>query len=106
VTGVGSMVYVGTGSVAVAAVGQAITGLGFGAMGPVRTTLTQQCCDQSYVGRVTSVMQAGLNSAGIIPLFFAPFLADSLGVQAVLFGASAMVALIAVVFLLASLRRR
>lgn len=106
VTGVGSMVYVGTGSVVVAAVGQAIAGLGFGAMGPVRTTLTQQRCDPSYVGRVTSVMQAGLNSAGIIPLFFAPFLADALGVQTVLFGASTMVALVAVAFLLASLRRR
>lgn len=106
VTGVGSMVYVGTGSVAIAVVGQAITGLGFGAMGPVRTTLTQQRCDQSYVGRVTSVMQAGLNSAGIIPLFFAPFLADAFGVQPVLFGASFMVALVAVAFLLASLRRR
>ena len=106
VTGVGSMVYVGTGSVAVAAVGQAIVGLGFGAMGPVRTTLTQQRCDPSYVGRVTSVMEAGLNSAGIIPLFFAPFLADALGVQTVLFGASTMVALVAVAFLLASLRRR
>jgi MFS-type transporter involved in bile tolerance (Atg22 family) len=51
-------------------------------------------------------MQAGLNSAGIIPLFFAPFLADAFGVQPVLFGASFLVALVAVAFLLASLRRR
>lgn len=40
VTGVGSMIYVGTGSIMWACVGQLVTGLGFGAMGPIRTTLT------------------------------------------------------------------
>ena len=45
VTGVGSVVYVGTAHVAVAAVGQLVCGIGFGAMGPVRVTLTQRLSD-------------------------------------------------------------
>ncbi|MGI6230883.1 MAG: MFS transporter [Tractidigestivibacter sp.] len=98
VTGIGSMIYVGTSSVAVAVVGQLITGLGFGAMPPVKNTLVQRDCDPSAIGRVTSVMQVGANSAGTLPLLVAPFIADAFGVQQTLFAASALVALIAAVF--------
>ena len=106
VTGLGSMLYVGTGSIAWACVGQLVCGLGFGAMGPTRTTLTQARCDVSHVGRVTSVMRVGMNSAGVLPLFVAPFLADAFGVQAVLFGASTMVAVVAVAFVARTRTRR
>jgi MFS family permease len=106
VTGLGSMLYVGTGSIAWACVGQLVCGLGFGAMGPTRTTLTQAHCDVSHVGRVTSVMRVGMNSAGVLPLFVAPFLADAFGVQAVLFGASTMVAVVAVAFVARTRTRR
>lgn len=100
VTGIGSMIYVGTANLAVACVGQAITGIGFGSMAPLRVTLTQRHCDVSYVGRVMSVMRIGLNGAGVLPLLVAPFLAGSFGVQPVLFGASAAVAGVALVFVL------
>lgn len=102
VTGIGSMIYVGTSNVAVAVVGQVITGLGFGAMPPVKNTIVQRDCDPSAIGRVTSVMQVGANSAGTLPLLVAPFIADAVGVQPTLFGASAMVAVIALVFVAVS----
>ena len=97
-TGLGSMLYVGTPLVACAAAGQFLAGLGFGSMGPVRTSLVQSRCDVSHVGRVTSVIRIGLNGAGTLPLVVAPFLARVLGVQAVLFAASTFCAAIAVVF--------
>ena len=104
-TGVGSMVYTGTPLLACAVAGQVLTGLGFGAMGPVRSTLTQERCDPSYVGRVISVMRVGLNSAGVLPLLVAPFLANAFGVQPVLFGASTLTAVISAVFIAYTAKR-
>ena len=98
--GVGSMIYTGTPFVAVAAVGQVITGIGFGALAPVRATLTQQRCEPGNVGRVSSIMRMGMNSAGTLPLLVSPALADAFGPQAVLFGASTMAALIGLAFAL------
>ncbi|MGN0070853.1 MAG: MFS transporter [Atopobiaceae bacterium] len=99
VIGVGSMVYVGTSSVAVALVGQLITGFGFGAMGPVKDMVLQKNCDIRYIGRATSVLSVGMNSAGTLPLLVAPFFADAFGVQATLFGASTIAAAIGAVAL-------
>lgn len=98
--GVGSMIYTGTPLVAVAAVGQVVTGIGFGALAPVRTTLTQQRCEPGNVGRVSSIMRMGMNSAGTLPLLVSPALADAFGPQAVLFGASTLAALIGLAFAL------
>lgn len=98
--GVGSMIYTGTPFVAVAAVGQVVTGIGFGALAPVRTTLMQQRCEPGNVGRVSSIMRMGMNSAGTLPLLVSPALADAFGPQAVLFGASTLAALIGLVFAL------
>ena len=97
--GVGSMLYTGTPFVLVAAVGQVVTGIGFGALAPVRTTLTQRRSDPTNIGRVTSVMRVGMNSAGVLPLLAAPALASAFGVQAVLFGASTFAALVGVWYL-------
>ena len=41
-----------------------------------------------------------MNSAGTIPLLFAPALADAFGVQAVLFGASVMAAAVGGFFMM------
>lgn len=98
--GVGSMIYTGTPFVAVAAVGQVVTGIGFGALAPVRTTLMQQRCEPGNVGRVSSIMRMGMNSAGTLPLLVSPALADAFGPQAVLFGASTLAALIGLAFAL------
>lgn len=104
-TGIGSMVYVGTSLLPVAAVGQALTGMGFGLMMPVQHLLVQESCELSYLGRVTSVIRIGLNSSGVLPLLMSPILSELFGVQAVLFGASALVAAIALA-LAAILARR
>lgn len=104
-TGVGSVVYVGTGNVWVAAAGQCVCGLGFGAMGPVRATLTQERCEPGHVGRVMATMRVGLNGAGVVPLLVAPLLANALGVQTVLLGASLLTAAIAAAFWLLARRR-
>lgn len=98
--GLGSMIYTGTPYVAVAAVGQVVTGIGFGALAPVRTTLMQQRCEPGNVGRVSSIMRMGMNSAGTLPLLVSPALADAFGPQAVLFGASTLAALIGLAFAL------
>lgn len=98
--GVGSMIYTGTPIVAVAAVGQVICGIGFGALAPVRTTLTQQRCEPGNVGRASSIMRMGMNSAGTLPLLVSPALAAAFGPQAVLFGASTLAALIGLAFAL------
>ena len=80
--------------------GQVITGIGFGALAPVRTTLMQQRCEPGNVGRVSSIMRMGMNSAGTLPLLVSPALADAFGPQAVLFGASTLAALIGLAFAL------
>lgn len=98
--GVGSMIYTGTPFVVVAAVGQVVTGIGFGALAPVRTTLMQQRCEPGNVGRVSSIMRMGMNSAGTLPLLVSPALAAAFGPQAVLFGASTLAALIGLTFAL------
>ena len=100
VLGVGSMIYTGTNIAPVAAVGQLVCGVGYGALAPIRTTLMQQRCEPGNVGRVASLMRVGMNSAGTIPLLFAPALADAFGVQAVLFGASVMAAAVGAFFML------
>ena len=97
-TGVGSMIYVGTNVLWIAAVGQALTGFGFGLMMPVQHLLVQEYCDLAYLGRVTGVMRIGLNSSGVIPLVVSPFLARVFGVQGVLFAASAFVAAVGLLF--------
>ena len=47
-----------------------------------------------------------MNSAGVLPLLVAPFVADALGVQATLFAASAMVAAVAALFVARTRSRR
>ncbi len=100
VLGAGSMIYTGTNIAPVAAVGQLVCGVGYGALAPIRTTLMQQRCEPGNVGRVASLMRVGMNSAGTIPLLFAPALADAFGVQAVLFGASVMAAAVGGFFMM------
>ncbi len=95
--GIGSMIYTGTPFVLVAAVGQVVTGIGFGMLAPIRNTLMQMRSDPATIGRVASVMRVGMNSAGALPLLAAPALSAAFGPQAVLFGASTFAALVGVV---------
>ncbi len=95
--GVGSMIYTGTPFVLVAAVGQVVTGIGFGMLAPIRNTLMQMRSDPATIGRVASVMRVAMNSAGALPLLAAPGLSALFGPQAVLFGASTFAAAVGVV---------
>lgn len=105
VMGVGTMVYVGTPLVAVAAAGQLLVGLGWGALVPTQNLLVQEGTPVDMVGRVGSVMRIGFQAAGVIPLFFVPFLAELLGVQVVLFSASCICAAAGLGFILLTFPR-
>lgn len=104
--GIGSMVYVGTDMLGVAIIGQAINGLAWGFLEPLQMILIQERADIKYLGRITGFVRFGLMSAGVLPLLAAPFLAEALGVQAVLFGASTIIALVGTLFFVTQGRRQ
>ena len=99
VTGIGSLVYVGTPYVAVACAGQLVLGVAFSAFGPIKDTLVQLHTPLSSIGRVNAAMGAGYNMAGVLPLIAAPFLARIFTVQGTLIGAALIVALMPIVIL-------
>ena len=84
----------GTPYVACALAGQLLLGAAFGAITPLQNTLVQIHAPLKLLGRVNSVMNAGFNGAGVVPLLAAPVLAELFGVQGVLVGASCMVLLV------------
>ena len=98
-SGVGSLVYVGTPYVAVACAGQLILGVAFSAFGPIKDTLVQLHTPLSSIGRVNAAMGAGYNMAGVLPLLAAPALARMFSVQGTLVGAALVVALVPMVIL-------
>lgn len=104
VLGLGTMVYVGTASVAVAALGQLILSIGWGGLVPIQNMLVQEHAPVEAVGRVGSVMRIGFQAAGVVPLFFAPVLAAMFGPQAVLFSGACFCALVGVGFLTRTVR--
>lgn len=101
--GAACLLYVGTPLVICALAGQVLLGCAFGMVTPLQNTLVQMRAPKHLLGRVNSVMSAGFNGAGVIPLFAAPVLADMFGVQAVLLGASAFVLIVPIICL--ALRR-
>ena len=104
--GIGSMVYVGTDMLGVAIIGQAINGLAWGFLEPLQMILIQERADIKYLGRITGFVRFGLMSAGVLPLLAAPFLAEALGVQKVLFGASTIIAQVGTLFFVTQGRRQ
>ena len=96
------MVYVGTDMLGVAIIGQAINGLAWGFLEPLQMILIQERADIKYLGRITGFVRFG----GVVPLLAAPFLAEALGVQTVLFGASTIIALVGTLFFVTQGRRR
>ena len=93
-TGLGSLVYVGTPYVVVACAGQLILGVAFSVFGPIKDTLVQLHTPLASIGRVNAAMGAGYNMAGVLPLVAAPALARMFTVQGTLVGAALMVALV------------
>ena len=78
----------GTPYVACALTGQLLLGAAFGMVTPLTNTLVQMHAPLHVLGRVNSVMNAGFNGAGVLPLLAAPALAAMFGVQQVMVGAS------------------
>ena len=102
----GSLMTVGTDMLGVAIIGQAINGLAWGFLEPLQMILIQERADIKYLGRITGFVRFGLMSAGVLPLLAAPFLAEALGVQTVLFGASTIIALVGTLFFVTQGRRQ
>lgn len=86
--GLACWLYVGTPYVACALTGQLLLGTAFGMVTPLTNTLVQMHAPLHVLGRVNSVMNAGFNGAGVLPLLAAPALAAMFGVQQVMVGAS------------------
>ena len=103
--GVGCIMYVSTPYVGVALAGQVTLGAAFGLMQPMQSTLVQTHAPLESLGRVNAVISAGLTSAGVLPLFAAPWLAEAFGVQGVLVGASCLVAGFPVLCMVVARRR-
>lgn len=103
--GVASMIYVGTDILAVAIVGQSINGLAWGFLEPLQMILVQEKAPIAYLGRIMGFVRFGLMSAGVLPLLAAPALAEAFGVQAVLFAASCIIALVGAVFFFGQVKR-
>ena len=99
--GAACILYVGTPYVACALAGQLLLGVAFGSITPIQSTLVQLHTPLAVMGRVNSIMNAGFNGAGVLPLVAAPALAGAFGVQGVLVGASCFVLLVPLVCLVA-----
>lgn len=103
--GLASMIYVGTDILVVAIVGQSINGLAWGFLEPLQMILVQEKAPIAYLGRIMGFVRFGLMSAGVLPLLAAPALAEAFGVQAVLFAASCIIALVGAVFFFGQIKR-
>lgn len=104
--GLSSMLYVGTPWLACACLGQAASGLCWGFMEPVEATLVQEATPLSHMGRIMGFQRFGMMMAGVLPLLAAPFLAQVVGPQAVLFAAACIIAAVGAVFVLRDLGNR
>lgn len=91
--GLGSMLYVGTASLAWVVAGAVAWSLPLGALLPLLRTLAQRATRPGMVGRVMGAVAMQQNAAAVVPLAFAPAAAAALGVQAVLLAAGAAVVL-------------
>ena len=82
---------------------QSINGLAWGFLEALQMILVPEKAPIAYLGRIMGLVLFGLMSAGVLPLLAAPALAEAFGVQAVLFAASCIIALVgAVSFLVRS----
>ncbi len=104
VEGLGAVLYTATPIVWCAAAGQLVLGVANGMIMPLRVTLTQRNCELAHLGSVSALMRVGISVSGTLPLLVAPFLAELFGVQAVLVSASAVVAIMGAVLVVAARR--
>lgn len=94
-TGLGSIVYVGSDDLRIIAVGAVIWGLVIGATEPLLRTLLHIASPHEYVGRIVGSAQYHRNAGELVPLAIAPTLAVAFGVQSTLIAGGVLVAVIA-----------
>lgn len=101
---VGVVAYVGTDILAVVVAAAPFWGVIIGLMAPLHRTMIQINSPERLVGRIMGVNHIHSEIGHLVPLAFAPLIANLLGVQPTLLGAGAIVALVAIGFVGPALR--
>jgi MFS family permease len=95
-TGLGTMLYVGSTDLRLIAVGAVIWGSFIGALEPLLRTLLHLDYPHEYVGRIVGTAQWHRSAGELIPLAFVPGLAVLVGIQETLIAGGVLVAIAAV----------
>ena len=95
-TGLGSVLYVGSTDLRLIAVGAVLWGFLIGATEPLLRTLLHLSSPHEYVGRIVGTAQYHRNAGELVPLAIAPTLAVAIGVQPTLVAGGVLVAIVAV----------
>ncbi|MBN1192489.1 MAG: MFS transporter [Coriobacteriia bacterium] len=96
-TGLGTMLYVGSTDLWLIAAGALVWGLFFGALEPLHRTLLHLDSPHEYVGRIVGTSQWHRSAGELVPLAFVPALAVLIGIQQTLIAGGLLVAVAAVV---------
>lgn len=95
-TGLGSLVYVGTADIRIVAAGALTWGVIIGVLEPLLRTLLHRDAPRGMVGRITGTAMIHRQAGELLPLAFAPWLATVFGVQLTLIGGGVAVSAIAI----------
>lgn len=92
-TGLGTVLYVGSTDLRLIAVGGLIWGVFIGGLEPLLRTLLHLAAPHEYVGRIVGTAQWHKGAGELIPLAFVPALAATLGIQRTLIAGGLLVTL-------------
>lgn len=96
-TGLGTVLYVGSTDLRLIGAGGLVWGLFIGALEPLLRTLMHLDSPHEYVGRIVGTSQWHKSAGELVPLAFVPALAANLGIQQTLIGGGIVVSLVAIV---------
>ena len=94
-TGLGSILYVGTTDLRLICIGGILWGFVIGATEPLLRTLLHASSPHEYVGRIVGTAQYHRNAGELVPLAIAPTFAVAIGVQPTLIAGGVLVAVVA-----------
>jgi predicted MFS family arabinose efflux permease len=95
VTGLGTVLYVGSTDLRLIGAGGLVWGVVIGAFEPLLRTLLHLDSPHAYVGRIIGTSQWHKSAGELLPLAFVPALAAAVGIQETLIGGGLLVAAIA-----------
>jgi predicted MFS family arabinose efflux permease len=98
-TGVGTVLYVGSADLRIIAVGAFVWAAVIGVMEPLLRTLLHRDSPRPVLGRVMGTAEVHRRVGELLPLAFAPMLANAFGVQKVMIGGGLLATLIALLAL-------